>query len=579
MLRRLTRLVFTLLCAAVVLSLGHAQPVAQISHAQAAYPAPVRVLQGMGPDADIAQIAQLGQERFMPFNSAKLYALSPDSVLWLRVDLNPPVATASGAWLLQFPTVIVDRYEFYQRDAKGGWHMQAAGDRVAHSQWPVDALRPSFVLPDKTADAPYVFVRIVHQLPVNLAPVVVQEQASLRHDSTQMLWVGLLVGVVFTLLFTCMQMTLAYRDWTYGWYAGYLFFTMLATLCYSGIAQRLLWPDASKFASDAIVVSVMAAFIFNLQFSRAMFGSLQRPFFHGLAKLLMGMCAAYIVLTLWSQRYGPYILAFHALSLGVFVFIIASAFYAWRRGVVYGGYWLMVYMPYLCAIALTLAQSAGLLSAAFPSQLPIVAALLEAVGMMLCLNGYSRLRHTQTVREQVVAQRDPLTGFLNANAFRSKAAQIWSASERFESDVAVAYVQVSPAETLAGESVDVEAMMARSVRVVRTAVREFDTVGRVGKQRLAIVMTGMPLGDALNGRLSRLVALGLMRDSLAQVGDTLKLSITASVRSQFEGTFADLDMALNESMDSALAGRKVITYVFKPEWPDAWTPPERGPCA
>lgn len=555
--------VFFFLLLSYLCAFSHAQTIGDSASkpAIASYAAPLHVLQGLSINSSIDQVAALAPERFETFNPLQLYALTPETALWLRLALNPP--GQAGQWQLQFPTVIVDRYEFYQRDGLGRWQMSAAGDRVAHSQWPLDSLRPSFALPDATAAAQFVYVRIVHQLPLNLAPVLVQTETALRRDSTQMLWVGLLVGVVFTLLLTCLQMSISYRDWTYCWYAAYLFFSMFAALCYSGIAQSLLWPNATKFASDAIVMSVMAAYIFNLQFCRAMFGSLQRPVFHVFAKLLMALCGFYIALTLWSHHYNGYIVAFHMLSLGVFVFIISSAFYAWRRGVVYGGYWLLVYLPYLCAVGLTLAQSAGLVSAEFPAELPIAAIMLEAVAMMLCLNGHSRLRHTQAVRERMAARRDPLTGFLNAQTFRTKAMQIWNASSRLQSDVTLAYVQVTPADTLQIEPMDVEALMARSVRVVRTAVREFDTVGRVGRQRLAIVMADMPPGNALNGRLSRLVALGLMRDSLAEAGETLKFTITVGVRSQFSGSFEQLERALANAHDSAQGDRKVISYVRK----------------
>ncbi len=528
----------------------------------AAYPAPLQVIEGLGSAITIDQVAALPSERFGTFSPTKMYEIGFDAPLWLKLKISMPQALPQGAWLLEFPSIIVDRYEFYQRDTTGRWLMAAAGDRVAHVQWPLDGLRARFPLRSDVAGEQEVFVKVVHQHHTNLQPVIVLQSDALARDSSQMLWTGLLLGVVFTLVLTCAQMTLVYRDWTYGWYAGYLTFTMLAALCYSGIAQRSLWPDTTKFASDAIVYAVMMAFIFNLEFSRSMFGGLQSRAMRRLSRALVGLCTLYLMATFVSERYDRLIVLFEVLSLSVFSFIVFAAAKAWRGGVVFGGYWLMVYVPYLLCIALTLGNSAGFVNVPWlPAQAPVFAAIAEAVAMMLCINAYGRLRHAQSVREQEATRYDPLTGFLKEAVFNKQVSEIWNSSKHVKRDFAVVYVTVDAQAAGVPGTVDAEALMARSVRQVRMVTRDFDLIGRLGRNRIGIAILNVPPREALSSRLARLVALGLMRDADDPTVLSARFSVRVGLRHSFEGDFEAVDRALKESLERQDGALRPIRFL------------------
>jgi GGDEF domain-containing protein len=515
------------------------------------------VLEGLSMSATVDDVSALPASRFETHEPRRSYLVSIESPLWMRLNLSTPAAQDVQ---LEFPSVLVDRYELYQRDASGVWKMSAAGDRVAHDTWPLDSLRPRFALQADATGSREAYLRVVHQLPTSLQPQLVSPREAMKRDGIQMLWTGLLVGVVFTLVLACAQMSWAYRDVTYAWYALYLMFTLLAALCYSGMAQSWLWPQATKFASDAVVYSVMAAFAFNLQFGRAMFGSLQGRAYHATAHVLFVLCFGYVLLTLFTERYANIILAFNAICLAVFLFILYSALSAWRKGVKFARYWLMVYTPYLLTIGFVLAKSMGLVAAPWlPSETPVLAAVIEAVAMMLCINTHSRLRHAQAVQQQVAAWHDPLTGFLNASSFRQKANELWHAAPALRRDVAVAYITVE--SVASGTGADNEALMARSVRLVRSIAREFDTVGRLSRNRLGLVMADVPEGEALSGRFSRLVALGLMRDSHEARDAEIRFRISVGLRKHFAGSFAELDTALQTIAQREAASIKPIHYL------------------
>jgi GGDEF domain-containing protein len=543
-------------------ALVHIPAVAADISEPVSYPAALQVLEGLGADITIDQVAAMDPALFTPLAPSMRYAVSAGTPLWLRMHISQGSLPADQAWLLEFPTVLVDRYEMFQRDASGQWRMSVAGDFVAHTQWPVDSLRPRFPVLAPAADTQDVFVRVVHRLPVNLRPLMVQAQEATRRDVAQMLWTGLLLGVIATLVFFCAQMALAYRDPTYAWYAGYLVFTMFAALCYTGVAQRYLWPNATSFASQAIVLSVMGALAFNLQFTRSIFGGLQGRLFQRMARVLIALCIAYMVMTLLIEKYDRAIPLFHIITLGIFAFTITCAFRAWRRGVAFGGYWLLVYVPYLVSIALTLTESAGLIAAPWlPKETPVFAALIEVIAMMLCINAYGRLRHADMVRQQAAAERDPLTGFLNRKFFRRNADRTWSAAAEAGRDVAIVYVTVEPADGHALATLETEALLALSVRLVRTIIREFDAVGRLDRNMLGIVMDGVPQGEALQDRLARLVALGLMRNADDPAAKALKFTVAVGSRRSFAGHFSALDGALKNLMKADDGTRRAIRFL------------------
>lgn len=527
----------------------------------AAFAPSLTVLQGAGPEVGVTEVANR-LTQFEPLDSTRLYRVTPAAPLWLRAQLSSAEPLARDEWVLEFQSVVVDRYEVYQRDASGVWQVAVAGDRVAHTQWPLDSLRPQFALNLPQAGTHDVLIRVVHKMPSSFRPLILKRSAAQQSDSDHMLWTGLLLGVVFALILSCAQMSFAYRDLTYAWYAGYLLFTVMAALSYSGVAHRMLWPAADTFSSSAIVIGVMAAFAFNLQFSRSMFGALQGRAYHVVANALIGACMVYLVITVLTVKFAPLVQIFQALTASVFAFIIYSALSAWRKGVRFGGYWLMVYLPYLLGVAATLADSSGLYAMSWiPVESPIALAILEAVAMMLCINAYSRLRHAQAVQAQVAAQHDPLTGFLNAANFAAQAAKLWNNTPAGKRHIAVLHIQVEEAEIRPLMPLDAEALMARSVRVVRASTREFDAVGRTGSTRLGVVMADVPNGEALNARLQRMVALGLMRESTDPRNAPVRLRISVGQRHEFAGDFAALDAALRHLSQTEDANNRNIQHL------------------
>jgi GGDEF domain-containing protein len=502
-----------------------------------------QVLEGLPASTTIEAAAALPAGAWQAVEAKRSYRVSIEAPLWLR--FVPPAASAG--LMVEFPTIVVDRYEMFQRRESGAWQMQAAGDRVPHTEWPMPSLRPRFELQPAApgAEPAVVYVRVEHRLPLSVAPRLVSPEVAQAADRRALVLSGVSAGFMLTLMVLCLQMSLAFRDSTYGWYAAYLLSTGLAALCYTGAAHLLLWPGAAKWASDAVVLGVVGALAFNLQFTRHMFGGFQKPWFHWVARGLMVLCVAYLLHTLLTDRYERVIGVFNLVWLGVFGFTVLAAWQAWRAGVAYGGLWLLIYTPYVFSLGFSLAASVGWLPMAWlPDNTPVITSIIESVAMMLCINAYGRARHAQAVREKAAAERDPLTGFLNERRFRQVASRLWASGLANRRDVAMVYVKVEPNAASELGTVETEVLLARSVRLVRTVTRDIDAVGRIGRNTLGIAMGDMPPGEAFTSRLSRLVALGLMADPHDQAAVPVRFTLAVAHRVQQGDDFAAIDREL-----------------------------------
>jgi GGDEF domain-containing protein len=100
-----------------------------------------------------------------------------------------------------------------------------------------------------------------------------------------------------------------------------------------------------------------------------------------------------------------------------------------------------------------------------------------------------------------------------------------------------------------------EALMLRSVRMIRTIIREFDTVGRLGPKRFGILMLNMPQNELPSQRLSRLVALGLMNDPQDQSSVAVNFKIAAASYQRFPEEFRSVDIALRELLSQDEQGK------------------------
>ena len=159
---------------------------------------------------------------------------------------------------------------------------------------------------------------------------------------------------------------------------------------------------------------------------------------------------------------------------------------------------------------------------------------------------------------------DPLTGFFNARAFNLRLTTQWNKVIGSQQDIALALIHVHHhSEKNDPESaLRLERKLLRSVRLLHTITRDVDLIGRVGGNVLALAMPGIPMGEDLNNRLARLVALGLMSDSYDTQPTELRFRIAVGTRGTWGNDLKSLDNHLRGAiMQSTGWSRRPIHYI------------------
>jgi diguanylate cyclase (GGDEF)-like protein len=199
-----------------------------------------------------------------------------------------------------------------------------------------------------------------------------------------------------------------------------------------------------------------------------------------------------------------------------------------------------------------------------PYSLPAYTLAFEAMVLLFALHLHAKNRHAVQERERALTATDPLTGFLNARTFTQKLSSMWASALAHHKDVALVmvYVHHTSDKTDPQSALRLERKLLRSVRLLHTITRDVDLIARVGGNVLSVAMPGIPIGDDLNNRLARLIALGLMLDPYDTEPMELHFRIAAGTR----GTWGDDLKSLDSHLRAAIAqtsgwSRKPIQYI------------------
>jgi two-component system, sensor histidine kinase LadS len=526
---------------------------------------PFRAITGLGANATPEQ-ALAAVARAEPFDAERVYELSSDTSLWLilRVNTDP---LSQKRWVLNFVNTFLDRVELHAVNAQGVWQSEVAGDNIAHSQWSQRTLAPQVLLPVMAAGEQNVLIKVVHgfaqQIPVRLME---QKQAELANRDGFLL-AGLLVGLLGVVLLLSVHLAASYRDVAYAWYALYTLLAILASSSYLGLASYWLWPNATDWPEYAILFLIQAAVTAQLWFCQIMFlrdgqWSLLRKIAYAAVGLSVTLGLLYFFLPTATQRMAIFAVS-QIICVGMIFFIVGLTL--WRANQKAAYLWVIAYVPLIAAVVLALLRHFNWITGFdLPYELPIYPLVFEALVLLAALHMHAKNRHAVQERARAVAELDPLTGFFNSITFNKQSKLLWEKSLRQRDDFSLALIQVQHTTDRSDSqsALKLEKKMQRTVRLLRAIMRDVDMVGRIGGNTLALALPGIPMGDELNTRLSRLVAQGLMRDVYDADATELRFRIAAGSRLTFGDSLSALDNTLRGEISQSLGwSRKPIHYI------------------
>jgi two-component system, sensor histidine kinase LadS len=526
---------------------------------------PVLALGNVPASTTVAQVAAGTAGKFAPFNPDATHEVSWQQPLWLHFRVRADSATLPTAWTLALDKPFIDRVELYARNAQGGWQMQAAGDWIAHTQWPQRSLNPQFHLPALSVGEHDFYVRVFNLVPLHFSLQVLPTHVAHLQMQKTFTVAALMLGFMGLMWLLSSALALVYRNTAYAWYALYVAINVVAFTSYLGIGSYALWPTATWWPEESTTLCVMAAMLVQLLFCRAMF--LSRPTSPRLHKavsvgVLLGCLAigVYIAVSVPTLQ----IVLFVLVVLSSVALMVASVLRALRQQRVVAWLWLVAYTPLLLLLAFTVVDTFGWYAIPWlPYHAPLYALLFEMPLLLIALHLHAKTQHTYQVRKATLANIDPATGYVAPHLFTATLEALWQQAQDQWQDMVVVYVlaQHHTPQVTAGHPAHPDDTQ-RTVRALRTVTREQDTIAHIKPQLFAIFMPSMALNDGLAQRLARLVAVGRMADVNAPEAPALRFRVVASSKAGFAGTWQQLDASLRKKLYDAHGwSRKSIRYL------------------
>jgi two-component system, sensor histidine kinase LadS len=303
-----------------------------------------------------------------------MFDLRPQDRLWIRLDIDRK-SEALEHTVLWVPLPLIDSITLYQRSAEGKWVSQKAGDRIAVASWPDPGRYPRFHL-ELPAGKSSIYLQVQGSTPLSLPLYLGTEVQANSADREGILSLGLVVGVLLTLVLMCMVTAYTYQDRLYLLYRLYMLFMILAVGACTGLSAYQLWNHSPIWADAAQGALAMLSAGGALFFIEALLGG--RQFARKLSVLVLSFAVLALPLALiycYVPRYvGVVILG--AYMLLVTTIGVALAVRAWRRGDQVGKWIFMAYTPLAFAVLLAIVRAYGWISMSWVVQYGVVTALL-----------------------------------------------------------------------------------------------------------------------------------------------------------------------------------------------------------
>jgi GGDEF domain-containing protein len=514
----------------------------------------VSVVQAVPHTVTVEQIAGKPESAFSPFSADAIYPIDSTTALWLRIKAVSQSTDVQRGMTFQFPKPFVDKVEFDYRTPQGKWLVESAGDQVTQQRWSIRGIYPQFALPAVAPGTNEFYVKINNLAPMRIDVILKPTWQAVFDHQNSALANGIILGFLLFAVLLGAVLALVYRRSVYVWYAVYLLPAFGSVAAYVGVAHYAFWPFSTRWSDQAGVACLMFATTAQLQFCRAIFGSTSLGLW-GNRVVVSGIAVsvASVALYLWwplGEINARMALMWVCLCITTTLCLWSAGAAALRSSVV-AWLWGVAYVPTIAVLLLTLIEEFGIAPMAWLPHGAILYVLgFEAVVLLIALHLHVKEGHAKTVRRSTLADVDPLTGFVAPRRFPKALAEAWADARQRRRDLSVVYVQANfkAGPLRKNDSTDVETAALRCVRIIRTVTREADTVARVHANLFAVLMPGVSPGENLTGKLSRLIALGVMTDRDDPLSEPVNLRIAASSRSRFSGTAQQLDVLLRQKL-------------------------------
>lgn len=444
--------------------------------------------------------------------SDQAFPLAEGKTLWLRLKLQRQTKAPTD-WSLHVPIPYIDEVTLFQKDAKGNWTSQSAGDMIAVSRWERPGLYPEFRVAVNSTTPEDVYVR-VHNYKAIAVPLLIETTPSRENQRLiEFLFIGLVLGTLLMVLGNCLIQYLVTKNPVEAWYVFYIAINASVVCVLTGFAAKWLWPDSpvwSNFAYSAIPSLGAGATILFTRHVCAL--HMSYPRLSRALQWLGWLCVPMLMLCAMVDRStsSGFFNTYYALAS---LMVITTPILAWRRGDIVGKWLLFAYGPQSVGVLIVAAQGFGLIPPMWQVLYGVVLAVGVSVPMMLhALHLRARARHEAEDRVNALSTQDALTGLLVKSVFEGLVHRAIKRAKRDKEPAAVVLVEVVNHDRLRqlyGEEI-AEQCLLRAVVKLHRVLRDVDPAGRMDTAVFGMVLEGVTTRQALNERMVSLIASGLI---------------------------------------------------------------------
>ena len=521
--------------------------------------------------ADVQRRAAEFRPSAVPDGAAINFGYS-SAAWWLRIEL----AADPGAprdWLLDVAFPTLDSVEYF---GPAGERL-ATGDRLPFAARPLP--HRNFVFPVRVDEsgAGTIWLRVVSEGTLTIPLRLWQPEAFWRDSLTSYALLSIYFGMLLALALYNLLLWISLRDRNYLIYVWFAASMAVGQLSLNGLGNQFLWPAWPAWGNLAFSTGFAATGLFGALFTRSFLETRRNlPRLDGAIIGLAGLFAVCAVAPLLA----PYRLAAILTSLtGVTFSLIAvlAGVRCWRAGQPGARVFVLAWAALLAGVVVVGLRNLNLLPTTFISFYAIqIGSAVEMVLLSFALaeriNDLQRekdvaqgeamatrqqlvatLEHSELDLERRVAARtgelealnarlreserqlqalahtDPLTGLANRLLLDARLDQSMQHARRSHGQIALLLIDLDHFKAINdkhGHPIGDEVLRATAERL-RTAVREVDTVARIGGDEFVVVLTA--LGGASDAeRLAEKLVAG-MREPMRVLGMPLECSASVGV--------------------------------------------------
>jgi diguanylate cyclase (GGDEF)-like protein len=459
--------------------------------------------------------------------------------IWIHLSLRTDTA-APADWLLEVGFASLDLVEAFVVDPSGRSRQMVSGDSLPFGRRPVAHHHHVFPISVEPGGETEVFLRVRSEGSLTI-PLTLWRPAALHaHDQASYSAMALYFGMLLALLLYNLLLGLSLRERVFFEYVAFVASLALGLGSQTGLAFQYVWPESPAWADVAFPVGMALAGLFGACFTRSFLETGRRlPGFDVAIRVAIGAFALSAVAP-WLFGYQPAAVLTSLSGLAFALVAVAAGVVGVLRGQAGARFFLAAWSLLLLGVAVMALRNFGWLPTHWLTTHAMqIGSALEMLLLSFALADrihvlrremLETLQRSERALEQRVAERtaeleeanrrlrqseqelrelalhDSLTGLANRRLVADRYAQAMAQAEREGGRVAVLLIDLDGLKAINDGCGHVagDAVLKSAANSLRRAVRQTDTVGRIGGDEFVVIartLAGIEEGEACAQRI------------------------------------------------------------------------------